>query len=309
MEGGGDVKRTLHWMLAASVGGAWLTGRAGPDGLRHVGAGLLVALLLALTVLAVVRRGRLGPTRKAALSALTGLGLLLLLAGTGAVVLAGEERWAPSLVGVGTGVRVHAVHEVAAWALVAWSGVHASGALLHWSRNRPSGRVEVGAAALALALSAPVVLGVSGSVPAADAYAGADPTWAAECGDCHLAYPPDLLPARSWTRMMDESGGHFGEDLALAPETSTTIRAWLVARAAERDGTEHAWRIHRTVPEGQAPQRITELDWWAGAHAAVPAEAFDSPEVRTRGRCQACHPDAASGAFQAATTLNPEKSP
>lgn len=303
------MPRALHWMLASSVAAAWITGRPGPDGARHVTSGVLAALLLALMVVQVVRSGRLGPTRKAAASALLGMILILTLAVTGATVLAGEEQWAPSLVTIGTGVRVHAIHELASWALAGWIGVHAAGALLHWSRHRPSGRVEVGAAALALAITGPLVLGLPRGAPASEPYPEADPTWSAECGDCHLPYPPDLLPARSWTRMIDGSADHFGEDLALAPETRSTIRGWLEARAAERDATEHAWRIHRSVPEDLAPQRITELDWWTRAHAAVPVEAFEEPAVGTRGRCQACHPDAARGAFQAATTINPERRP
>lgn len=295
------MARTLHWMLALSVAAAWLTGRSGPDGLRHVAAGIVVTALLALTLAKVARAGRLGPTRKAAASALVGVGLLVLVAASGAVVLAGEERWAPSLVGVGTGVRVHVVHDVAATALIAWIGVHVVGAVVHWRHHPPAIGLETRATAAALAFASAVALGFPASRPP-DEPATSHPILQSECGDCHLAYPPELLPARSWTRMMGESADHFGEDLALDPEASVAIRDWLVAHAAEGDSTEHAWRIHRSVPPDDAPQRITELDWWSEVHAAVPKGAFDHPDVRTRGRCQACHPDAASGAFQAALT-------
>lgn len=301
------MARTLHWMLALSVAAAWLTGGSRPGGLHHVTAGALAGALLAVTVARIARSGRAGPTAKARISAVFGVVLVVVVVSTGAVVLGGEEQWAPALVGVGTGVRVHDVHRLASWLLVGWIGVHAAGALLHWWRRAPPARTEAGAAAVALAITAPVVLGAP-ETPAGTR-ADADPTWTSECGDCHLAYPPELLPARSWSRMIDGSDDHFGEDLALAPETRAALRDWMAPRAAEADANEHAWRIHRSVPADEAPLRITALDWWTQAHAAVPDAAFDDPDVRSRGRCQACHPDAASGAFQADPHLTPEKTP
>jgi len=37
--------------------------------------------------------------------------------------------------------------------------------------------------------------------------------WREECGSCHLAFHPTLLPARSWARLMQEQNTHFGEPL------------------------------------------------------------------------------------------------
>ena len=33
-------------------------------------------------------------------------------------------------------------------------------------------------------------------------YQATDPVWKAECGSCHIAYPPALLPAASWRAVM-----------------------------------------------------------------------------------------------------------
>ena len=33
-----------------------------------------------------------------------------------------------------------------------------------------------------------------------------------ECGSCHLAFAPAMLPAQSWARMMSELKNHFGDD-------------------------------------------------------------------------------------------------
>jgi hypothetical protein len=54
----------------------------------------------------------------------------------------------------------------------------------------------------------------------------------AECGSCHLAYPPGLLPAASWQRIMIRLEGHFGDDASLDPAT-----------AAQGNFDEHGVRI------------------------------------------------------------------
>ena len=42
-------------------------------------------------------------------------------------------------------------------------------------------------------------------------------TYADECGSCHYAYPPGLLPSKSWAKLLDEKAlsNHFGEDATL----------------------------------------------------------------------------------------------
>ncbi|MDD2399591.1 MAG: cytochrome C, partial [Sulfurovum sp.] len=39
-----------------------------------------------------------------------------------------------------------------------------------------------------------------------------------ECGSCHFAFQPGLLPERSWTKMLSNLADHFGSDAALEPE-------------------------------------------------------------------------------------------
>ncbi len=39
-----------------------------------------------------------------------------------------------------------------------------------------------------------------------------NPLYSEECGACHLAYPPSLLPQASWRGIMDGLADHFGED-------------------------------------------------------------------------------------------------
>src|SRR5947199_243690 len=43
----------------------------------------------------------------------------------------------------------------------------------------------------------------------------ADPTYVKECGACHFAYSPGLLPARSWELHLSRMEKHFGESIVL----------------------------------------------------------------------------------------------
>ena len=48
--------------------------------------------------------------------------------------------------------------------------------------------------------------------------ADAPPAYVRECGDCHVAYPPGLLPATSWRRLMAGLDRHYGSDASLEPQ-------------------------------------------------------------------------------------------
>ena len=51
-----------------------------------------------------------------------------------------------------------------------------------------------------------------------------DALYAQECGSCHMAYPPGLLPGRSWQRLMGNLADHFGDNAEL-PGEDAAIRA------------------------------------------------------------------------------------
>jgi cytochrome b len=130
--------------------------------------------------------------------------------------------------------------------------------------------------------------------------------WRAECGSCHLAYHPVLLPARSWERMMAEQDRHFGEDLALDPATAKEILAFLQAHAAETGLTKAAYLIDRSVSPSQAPLRITETRYWQRKHRDIPAEAWHHSKVGSKSNCAACHRDAEQGTFSPGAMGLPE---
>ncbi|MGD2083255.1 MAG: diheme cytochrome c [Chromatiales bacterium] len=121
-------------------------------------------------------------------------------------------------------------------------------------------------------------------------------SYAEECGSCHLAYPPGLLPAPSWQRIMDGLADHFGENAELLPATAAEIRAYLNANAAGRSfGGRPGFAARLPV---QAPLRITETAYFRAKHHELPRRAVqDNPEVGSFSRCTACHAGAADGSF------------
>jgi cytochrome c553 len=111
-----------------------------------------------------------------------------------------------------------------------------------------------------------------------------NPTWKAECGACHLAYPPSLLPAPAWRSLMGRLDQHFGADASLDPEIVTELTA-LLERHAGRD---------RGVT---STNRITDTAWFRRKHRKVPSAAWTRADVKSAANCAACHPRAAAGDF------------
>lgn len=113
--------------------------------------------------------------------------------------------------------------------------------------------------------------------------------WKAECGSCHLAYPPQLLSAESWRRLMSGLGRHFGTDASVDPGTAREIGAFLARHAASRPG--------RHAAQGDSP-RISQTPWFTHEHDEVPQGAWRRASVRSAANCGACHRDAERGDFR-----------
>ena len=129
----------------------------------------------------------------------------------------------------------------------------------------------------------------------------ADPLVKEECGSCHLAFAPSMLPAASWQRMMANLKNHFGDDASLDPAVTAKISEYLVANAGDRGGQRYGDKLLRgatgTTSLASAPLRITELPKWVREHRKVPDWEWKHQEVRTRANCTACHADAARGYY------------
>jgi len=122
--------------------------------------------------------------------------------------------------------------------------------------------------------------------------------WREECGSCHLAFHPSLLPARSWKDVMDRQASHFGEDLFLEQDTVNEIENFLVDNAAEHGSTEAAWKINRSIPKTATLLRIIEAPYWIKKHQDISDAVWEHPKVNGKVNCAACHMDAEAGTFE-----------
>jgi hypothetical protein len=151
----------------------------------------------------------------------------------------------------------------------------------------------------------PLVLGISVLAFSAAVLAGGnhyykpvtDPVVSEECGSCHMAFAPSMLPASSWKRMMANLGNHFGDDASVDAQTAARISRYLVANAADSGGGQYAGKLLRGVALDNAPLRITELPKWVSEHREVSAREWRHKEVRSKANCVACHSEAARGYY------------
>lgn len=121
------------------------------------------------------------------------------------------------------------------------------------------------------------------------------PRYQQECAACHLAYPPGMLPASSWTRLMDKLPRHFGTDASLDPATVRELSIWLGTNAGgDRRG--------RTPPP---EDRITRSAWFVHEHGELPAAVWKRPAVKSPANCMACHTQADKGIFDEHTVRIP----
>jgi hypothetical protein len=107
-----------------------------------------------------------------------------------------------------------------------------------------------------------------------------------ECGACHLAYQPQLLPAEAWQQVFAGLADHFGTDASLDEAVQRQILGYYVA---------HAGRFAGASPPSL---RITEARWWVREHRELRAAEWAKPEVKFKGNCTACHRQAEQGIYE-----------
>ena len=108
-----------------------------------------------------------------------------------------------------------------------------------------------------------------------------------ECAACHLAYPPGMLPAKSWTHMMGSLDKHYGTDASLDAATVSQIGIWLNANA----GT------YKRVAEAPPEDRITRSVWFERKHRRIDAQVWKHASVKSAANCMACHTQADKGNY------------
>ena len=121
-------------------------------------------------------------------------------------------------------------------------------------------------------------------------------SYPAECGSCHLAWPPALLAAGDWRRVMAGLDDHFGTDATVDARKRQEITAFL-----ER----HAGNAAKLGSAGDPP-RISTTARFVRKHREVPAKLWHDPRVKSAANCEACHRGAADGRYSEHDITLPE---
>ena len=118
--------------------------------------------------------------------------------------------------------------------------------------------------------------------------AEAPPSFKAECGGCHLPFPPALLTAADWRRVMARLDEHYGDNAGLDEKTRREIEDFLQRHAASRSELAGAG----------APPRLTQTAWFQRKHRKVPLSVWRDPRVKSAANCAACHTRAEAGSYR-----------
>ena len=253
------------------------------------------------------------------------LGLIAAATVTGVMVIGAlyGEGLVPPTTAFASADALLAWHEYVAWAVLAMAAVHVLGVAwgswlhrenlpaamitgnkavhdgTHDAPQRPGLATAIGIAALLLSIGYVALWSphdtqrLAREESALRAAMKLEP-WSKECGSCHLAYAPAMLPIASWQRTVDEQEKHFGEDLGLTEAMSARLLAHAKSAAAPSWG---AWKLASSVPAGEAPLEVSATPFWKSAHASLPESAFRPPVSAGKHECEACHRDAGSGKF------------
>jgi hypothetical protein len=124
-----------------------------------------------------------------------------------------------------------------------------------------------------------------------------DPTYQAECGSCHMSYPPGLLPERSWVKMMAGLKDHFGENATLDKESADKIGTFLTENAADRSLFRRSQKIAKSIPSSESPLRITDTKYFKRQHHEVGQKIWSRKAIGSPANCAACHSRAEKGVF------------
>jgi cytochrome c553 len=145
-------------------------------------------------------------------------------------------------------------------------------------------------------LAAALILSMAARADRLPIPADAPASFRAECGGCHLPYPPALLTAPDWQRVMARLDRHYGDNASLDEKTRRELEDFLVRNAADRS---------RMAGAGDPP-RLTASAWFRREHRKVPESLWRDARVRSAANCGACHSRAEAGSYRGREIALPE---
>ena len=125
-----------------------------------------------------------------------------------------------------------------------------------------------------------------------------NPTYEAECGECHFLYHPGLLPSASWMKILDQPlDDHFGEEIELDPDSKKIISNYLKSNGAENSSAKRAVKIMRSLGN-HVPMRITDTPYIQEKHHELNPEVLKRESIGSLSNCIACHTTAEKGIYE-----------
>lgn len=129
-----------------------------------------------------------------------------------------------------------------------------------------------------------------------------------ECGACHFAYQPGLLPTKSWEKLLTAEAlpDHFGENAELDEDDLKVIRDYAIANAADKSYHKRSRKIAIATENIEAPLRIIDVKYIKRKHHEIPEKMIKgNKDVKSLSYCDACHTQAEKGVFDADTVNIP----
>ena len=118
-----------------------------------------------------------------------------------------------------------------------------------------------------------------------------------ECGACHLAYPPGLLPEPSWRLLLAHLDDHFGDNAELGEDERLHLEKYLRDEALQYGKPTTMSRMLRNLPDDPFI-RITELPNFILDHQTSVVNINAETTVGSGlGDCEVCHTNALQGRF------------
>ncbi|GAB6049919.1 hypothetical protein JCM16106_07630 [Hydrogenophilus islandicus] len=139
------------------------------------------------------------------------------------------------------------------------------------------------AVASALLVALPAWAGIRG-----DWLASAPAAYRAECGSCHIPFPPQMLTANAWQQVMNQLDHHYGDNAELPSATKQAITEFLVRWAGAEAKVGGA---------PGSPPRLTQTPYFVKKHRKVPSAVWQRADVGSPINCAACHREATAGIF------------
>ncbi len=133
-----------------------------------------------------------------------------------------------------------------------------------------------------------------------------DELYKKECGSCHFAYQPGLLPSNAWEKMMSNLQDHFDTDATLAKEDFDAILEYLTQNSAEKAMEyKRSNKIVKSIKRGDIPESISKTPYMIKKHREIRKDLITQDEVKGLFNCTACHTTAEKGIYSERDILIP----